>query len=59
MNKYALIKNNIVENIIIWDGISFFQIKKNEKLISIDNIKVKIGWAYDELNNSFYEIIEE
>jgi hypothetical protein len=48
MNKYALINNqNIVDNIVIWDGGDSWQPPQTMTCINVENIDCSIGWTYD------------
>jgi hypothetical protein len=48
MNKYALINNqNIVDNIVIWDGSDSWQPPQTMTCINVEGIECSIGWAYD------------
>ena len=59
MNKYALINNqNIVENIVLWDGGNSWQPPENMTCINVENIECSIGWVYDGSVFSKPEVIE-
>jgi hypothetical protein len=48
MNRYALINNqNIVDNIILWDGSDSWTPPENMTCINVESIKCGIGWSYD------------
>ena len=48
MNKYALVNNqNIVANIVVWDGNDSWQPPENMTCINVENIECGIGWSYD------------
>lgn len=48
MYKYALINNqNIVQNVISWDGESNWTPPENMTCLNVENIECGIGWAYD------------
>ena len=48
MNKYALINNqNIVDNIVLWDGGDSWQPPENMTCINVESIDCSIGWVYD------------
>lgn len=48
MNRYALINNqNIVDNIVIWDGSDSWQPPETMTCINVEGIECSIGWAYD------------
>ena len=48
MYKHALINNqNIVDNIIVWDGGDSWQPPENMTCINVENIECNIGWIYD------------
>jgi len=53
--RWALVNkiNNIVENIIIWDGLNelFSNTNWNVILLTEDENTVGSGWTYDENNN--------
>ncbi|MGX4981203.1 hypothetical protein [Enterobacter kobei] len=45
MADYALIKNGVVENVVIWDGEG--EIFADYTAVSIDGLTAGIGWSYD------------
>ncbi|HCJ5617821.1 TPA: hypothetical protein O9V13_000634 [Escherichia coli] len=45
MSNYALIKNSIVENVVVWDGSG--NIFDDYMTVNIDDIPAGIGWTYD------------
>jgi len=48
MNKYALINNqNIVDNIVLWDGGDSWQPPENMTCINVESIDCGIDWIYD------------
>lgn len=48
MNRYALINNqNIVDNIVVWDGGDSWQPPENMTCINVESIDCSIGWIYD------------
>lgn len=48
MNKYALINNqNIVDNIVVWDGGDSWQPPENMTCINVEDIECSLGWVYD------------
>ena len=48
MYKYALINNqNIVENVISWDGESNWTPPENMTCLNVENVECGIGWSYD------------
>ena len=48
MNKYALINNqNIVDNIVLWDGSDSWQSPEDMICINVKDIECGIGWTYD------------
>jgi len=48
MQYFALINNqNIIENVISWDGVTEWTPPKNMTCINIQNIECGIGWTYD------------
>jgi hypothetical protein len=48
MNKYALINNqNVIENVISWDGTTEWTPPENMTCINIEGIDCGIGWTYD------------
>lgn len=63
MKKHAIIgANQIVENIVLWDGVSEWAPPKDKILIDVENIRCGIGWNYE--NGMFIEpprppVIEE
>ena len=45
--RYAIVKNNIVENIVMWNGITPFNPGEGATLVEINNLpKTKIGYTY-------------
>ena len=48
MYRYALINNqNIVDNVILWDGTPVWSPPENMICINVEGIHCGIGWAYD------------
>lgn len=45
MNRYALIKNDVVVNIIVWDGVG--DMFTDFMVVNIDNELTGIGWTFD------------
>lgn len=45
MNNYVIVKNNIVINVIIWDGMAEFESDDGEVIHAPDG--VGIGWGYE------------
>lgn len=43
--NYALIKNGVIENVVVWDGEA--DIFPDYIAISIDGVGAGIGWSYD------------
>lgn len=59
MNKYALINNqNIVDNIVVWDGGDSWNPPQNMTCINVEDIECSIGWVYDGSVFSEPEVIE-
>lgn len=59
MNKYALINNqNIVDNIIVWDGGDSWQPPQTMTCINVENIECNLGWVYDGSAFTAPEVIE-
>lgn len=48
---YAIIRNNIVENIIVWDGVSPYTPPEGTILVQTDT--AGIGWTYDSATGEF------
>ncbi len=48
MSNYALIKNGIVENIVVWDGKG--NLFPDFTAINVDNVLCGIGWIYSDEN---------
>lgn len=46
MKRIAMIKNNIVENIAIWDGVSLWS-PPGVLLVDVTNIICDVGYVYD------------
>lgn len=48
MQRYALINNeNIVENIVSWDGVSEWTPPENTTCFNVEDIECEIGSSYD------------
>ena len=48
MKKYALIDNqNIVRNIVLWDGETEWTPPDGLQPLDVENIKCDMGWVYD------------
>jgi len=45
MANYAVVKNGVVENMIIWDGQTTFSVEGSELVAATDN--ARIGGTYD------------
>lgn len=59
MNKYALINNqNIVDNIVLWDGSDSWQPPQTMICINVENIECSIGWTYDGSVFTAPEVVE-
>lgn len=59
MYKYALINNqNIVDNIVLWDGETVWTPPNKLQPINVENIECDIGWIYDGSVFTAPEIIE-
>ena len=58
MNRYALINNqNIVDNIVLWDGSDSWQPPENMLCINVEGILCDIGWIYDGSELTAPEVI--
>lgn len=45
MSKYAVVNvNNVVENIIVWDGETPYEPGNNASLLNIEELHIGIGW---------------
>lgn len=55
MGNYAIVKNNVVEGVIVWDGVSEWT--PPEGTIIIETESAGIGWSWD--GNSFQRPPEE
>ena len=48
MYKYALVtKQNVVDNIIIWDGEATWTPPENMQVINVENTQCEISWVYE------------
>ena len=49
MKNYALINkgNNIIENVILWDGVSPYDVPDHMIAVEITEPNVGIGWRYE------------
>lgn len=45
MSNYALVKNGVVENVVVWDGTG--GIFDDYITVNIDGISAGIDWTYD------------
>jgi hypothetical protein len=43
--RYAIIKNNVVENTIVWDGVTPYTPPEGTILVASDT--AEIGWIYN------------
>lgn len=58
MNKYALINNqNIVDNVVLWDGGDSWQPPENMTCLNVEGIDCSIGWVYDGSTFTAPEIV--
>lgn len=49
MNNYAVVEDNIVINVCIWDGHAEFKLEPGILLVKIpEDSMAWIGWGYDE-----------
>lgn len=48
MKRFALIKNNIVVNVVVWDGTG--DMFADFTVVNISGVAVDIGWIYDGKN---------
>ncbi|WP_213989744.1 hypothetical protein [Sodalis sp. dw_96] len=54
MANFAIIEDNVVINIIVWDGVSKWEIPTSESPVGInDNVVVGIGYSYNPKNGIF------
>lgn len=51
MVRYAIIRNNTVENIVLWDGVSKWDPPEGALLVKASEL-VDLGWTYNEGNFS-------
>ena len=45
--RYAIVKNGIVENVILWDGVSDWTPPAGPTLVSDSDAKAKIGGTWN------------
>jgi hypothetical protein len=45
MSKYAVVKNGVVENMVVWDGVTEFSVPDSELIEATSN--ARIGGTYD------------
>jgi hypothetical protein len=55
--RYAIVKNNVVENVIMWDGDDDKIALPDEELIFIQNDWVDIGDHWDVEEQRFYRAV--
>ena len=48
MNRYAIIKDNIVINVIIWDGISEWKSPEGTKIVQSDSLNVGDNYSQEQ-----------
>lgn len=48
---YAVIKNNVVENMIAWDGVAPYN-PPDKEIILVESDVAAIGWIYDPLTGT-------
>ena len=53
MDTWALIQNDIVVNLIKWDGGSEWTPPDATVLVQVDNVEVEIGGLYNAVNGTF------
>lgn len=46
MGVYALIKNGVVENTVVWDGKN--DLFNEDEIVNIDDVDAGIGWSYSD-----------
>lgn len=53
--RYALVKQetNTVENVIVWDGESPYEVPGHVKVLLPEDSSVDIGYIYNPENNEF------
>lgn len=59
MNTYAVIRieDNIVDNVVIWDGVTEWQPPANHVLQQLDDhLSGGIGWQWDPINQIFIDV---
>jgi len=44
MDNYAVVKNGVVENMIIWDGQTTFSVEGSELIKATDNARIGGSW---------------
>ena len=45
MANYAVVRNGVVENVVVWDGVTEFSVVDSELIEATDN--ARIGGTYD------------
>ena len=50
--RYAIVKNNIVINVIVWDGVAGIALPEGSTAIKVEGI-AGMGWSYDPNTNTF------
>ena len=48
VKKFAVVKNNIVENVIVFDGDPQWDPENNEIFVDVTDIFVDLGFTYNE-----------
>ena len=51
--RYALIKNGIVQNIAVWDGVTPWDPNSGYLVTCVEDHVADIGWLYDSETDTF------
>lgn len=46
--NYAVIRNGIVENVVVWDGLSEWGAPESTEVVSLEQSPAGIGWTYTD-----------
>ena len=52
MEKYALIENGTVVNVILWDGVTPWDPPEGQTAVALAETGAWLGWTYDGTNFS-------
>ena len=57
MNRYAIVRDTLVENVVLWDGVSSWTPPAGTQAINVDNTVCGPGFTFD--GTAFTPPVEE